>query len=265
MNHEVVEEIKKEDKKSMKKFIVIMIVSFFGGGIFGAMMGMAEDMSFMSLLTDGLSGVLKGISHYIILVTAVITAVFTAVIYRRNRKRFAAWDGEEEAVIEKIETELSWPLLAINICMIITYVFLVIGFGEMLAFEEFGMTEIIRICIFLGGIVLSLVILTVGTSKLVNFEKEINPEKKGSAYDTKFQKKWLESCDEAEKMKIYQSAFTAYKAVNTTCMILWFVSLVGITIWDYGIVPVILIGIIWLVSTISYSVEAMKLSQNKES
>ncbi len=261
MNHDVVEEIKKEDKKSMKKFAIIMICSLLLGGVVGFAMGMADRGDFMMLLTDGVAGVIKGISHYIMLILGVVVSIAVAVIYRRDRKMYAVWDGEDENTLNKIEAELSWALFFINTNTIVMYVFMVIGFGEIMAFDEFGKAELIRCGVFMAGIILSLILFVIGNSKVVNFEKEINPEKKGSVYDTKFQKKWMDSCDEAEKMLIYKSTYASYKAVNTTCMILWFVSLVGVALWDYGIVPVIFIGIIWLVSSVSYYLESMKLSK----
>ena len=44
----------------------------------------------------------------------------------------------------------------------------------------------------------------------VDFQKIMNPEKQGSVYDLRFQKKWEESCDELEKFTIYRSAYKAY-------------------------------------------------------
>ena len=35
----------------------------------------------------------------------------------------------------------------------------------------------------------------------------MNPEKTASVYDMKFQKKWLETCDEAEKIIVGKCAF----------------------------------------------------------
>ena len=262
MNHDVVEEIKQEDRKSMKMFAIIMVCSLLVGGVVGFAMGMMEDADFMTIFTDGLAGVIQGISHYIILILSVIVSVIVSIIYRRDRKMYAAWDGEEEETLNKIEGELNLALILMNTNTILMYVFMVIGFGELLTFETYGRAEFIRVGIFLAGVIVSLILLTIGNSKIINFEKEMNPEKKGSAYDIKFQKKWLESCDEAEKMAIYKASFASYKAVNTTCMILWFVTLLGITIWDYGIVPVIFVGIIWLVSSLSYFIEAAKLTRN---
>ena len=41
-----------------------------------------------------------------------------------------------------------------------------------------------------------------------------HPEKKGDPASPKFQKQWIESCDEAEKEMIYQSAYKSYIKVN---------------------------------------------------
>lgn len=46
------------------------------------------------------------------------------------------------------------------------------------------------------------------------------PEKKTSVYDLKFQKKWMDSCDEAEKILIGKCAYKAFGKTNLTCVIL---------------------------------------------
>jgi len=42
----------------------------------------------------------------------------------------------------------------------------------------------------------------------------MNPEKTASVYDMKFQKKWLETCDEAEKIIVGKCAFKAFNITN---------------------------------------------------
>ena len=38
-----------------------------------------------------------------------------------------------------------------------------------------------------------MVVTVIAQNRIVNFTKEINPEKKGSVYDLKFQKTWIAS------------------------------------------------------------------------
>ena len=50
--------------------------------------------------------------------------------------------------------------------------------------------------------------------RYVKLLQKTHPEKKGEPSSLKFQEQWLESCDEAEKEIIYQSAYKAYMTVN---------------------------------------------------
>ena len=59
--------------------------------------------------------------------------------------------------------------------------------------------------------------------KVVDLTRSINPEKKGSVYDLKFQKIWFTSCDEAERAQIGQASFQAYRTTTVTCMIVYLV------------------------------------------
>ena len=47
---------------------------------------------------------------------------------------------------------------------------------------------------------------------IVELEKKLNPEKKGDVIETNFSKKWEDSCDEAQKMIIYEAGYRAYRA-----------------------------------------------------
>ena len=112
-----------------------------------------------------------------------------------------------------------------------------------------------------GGVfVAGLIILTIEQQKLVNLTKEINPEKKGSIYDVKFQKKWEASCDEAELFAIYKSAYRSYCITQRLCIILWLFCIIGGFVWGFGAVPVLLVSIIWGTMITSYSYYAIHLS-----
>lgn len=85
----------------------------------------------------------------------------------------------------------------------------------------------------------------------------------GSIYDTNFSKKWVDSCDEAIKLGIFKSAYKAYTCVSTTCIILWIFCVIGYDLWNFGVMPMVIVTIIWLVQTISYSIESIKYNKRK--
>lgn len=97
--------------------------------------------------------------------------------------------------------------------------------------------------------------------KLVDLTKRLNPEKHGSVYDTKFRKKWLDSCDEAERAVIGQCAYKAYQAVSQACLALWLVFLLGGMFFDWGFLPVLAVCIIWGVGQSVYSYWCLKLDK----
>ena len=91
--------------------------------------------------------------------------------------------------------------------------------------------------------------------------KLTNPEKKASVYDMRFQKKWLEDCDEAEKIVIGKCAFKAYAATNMICTVLAVVLAVCALLFDVGFLPSLAVCLVWIVNLSAYYKEAMRYSQ----
>jgi len=77
----------------------------------------------------------------------------------------------------------------------------------------------------------------------------------------KFQKKWMESCDEAEKFMIGKCAFKAYAATNTVCTILSIVLAVCALVFGIGFLPSLVVCLIWIVNQSVYCKEALKYSK----
>lgn len=97
--------------------------------------------------------------------------------------------------------------------------------------------------------------------RTVDITKQIYPEKNGSVYDFSFQKKWMASCDEAEKLMIGQCAYKAYRAVSSACMVLWIILTLAAMFFDTGFLPVLVVCIIWGVSLCVYTHWSIKLSK----
>ena len=258
MKSENAVEFKKEDKSLKKKYFLIMAVALVGGFLAGFCSAWITD-----IFSGGVEGLIVAVRTFFIeyasvigLILGLVTAAVVMVIYKRNRKCYAMWDGEDESILDKIENELSIAILVLNISTILFMILLAISSLKALTFtwENVG--------IYIAAIVINLAVELVANNRIVNFAKEINPEKKGSTYDVKFQKKWFDSCDEAEKLTIYKSSYVAYKTVIHACTVLWLVCLFCMTLFNCGLMPVVMVGVIWLIASVSYCVEAMRLSKN---
>lgn len=259
---EQIEAIKTEDKKQKKNYIVIMLVAFLAGVMGGVLMSVLKDRNIIDTIAETVSFIIREGSLYFNFVFALLVTVTVYVLYQKSRKQYKEWDGEDEDAMEQIEKRLNIALVISGGFSVLYLIAMIIGFDEIFQWEK-DTFQIGKLIIFIIGIVLSTVVITVSQQKIVNFVKEMNPEKKGSIYDSKFQEKWLESCDEAEKQAIYQSAFAAYKAVNLICLGLCIFCFLAMHLWNIGITPACMVGIIWLVSVLAYSIKAMQLESRK--
>ena len=82
-----------------------------------------------------------------------------------------------------------------------------------------------------------------------------------SVYDTHFRKKWLDSCDEAEKIMIGQCAYKAYIAGNQVCHALAAILAISALVFGTGALPSLAVCAVWMVMQCVYSREAMRLSR----
>ena len=97
--------------------------------------------------------------------------------------------------------------------------------------------------------------------KCVDTAKQTTPEKKASIYDMRFQKKWMEDCDEAEKIMIGKCAYKAYAATNTVCSILAIVIAICALLFEIGFLPSLVVCLVWIVNLSVYCKEAMRYSK----
>ena len=89
------------------------------------------------------------------------------------------------------------------------------------------------------------------------------PEKKGDPSSAKFQEQWLESCDEAEKEMVYQSAYKAYMALGKMIQILLCATMILHLVFHTGILAVIVVGVIYLTMTLTYHRSCVSLQKAK--
>lgn len=251
--------IKSEDKKAFGKFAAYMAATLIIGALLGVGMGFAK-LNGMDMTGHTVLNAIFFALPYGIPVVTLFILVVVAVIYHRSKKVFLAWNGEDEECMDAVEKQLSCALWLSSINMIWNFCLFGMGFcldnAESMEVHYELETSMLLIGVFVAG----LIILTIEQQKLVNLTKEINPEKKGSIYDVKFQKKWEASCDEAELFAIYKSAYRSYCITQRLCIILWLFCIIGGFVWGFGAVPVLLVSIIWGTMITSYCYYAIHLS-----
>lgn len=253
-------EIKNANRRAMPKFIAFFAACAFIGGVIGFLAAKYG----LSGLTDELrsAGAFFGtyIAPWLLLALAIISPAACAALYRSSEKLIASWDGENEELADHFEGRLSAALWISSTVLVLSYFLIAAAYSGGISAIDSG-----RGIALFGLSVAALLAITVESAviqqKCVDAVKKTNPEKTASVYDMRFRKKWVDSCDEAEKLIIGKCAFKAYTSTNTVCAALAVVLAICALIFEIGFLPSLSVCIIWLVSLSAYYKEAMRYSK----
>lgn len=254
------DEIKNANRKALPKFLLALAVSMAIGG--------AAGYCSSKYGLDRMAGTMKDvgaffgthIAPWLMLAAAVIVPVVCIPIYRSAKKLAAAWDGEDEDISDAIEGKLSAVIWFTSATLILSYFLIAATYSG--GFATFGSrSSMIVFCIGIVAFFGIMAEITIIQQKCVDTAKRINPEKKASVYDMRFQKKWMEDCDEAEKIMIGKCAFKAYSATNAVCTVLAIVLAVCALVFDIGFLPSLMVCLVWSINISAYCREAMRYSK----
>ncbi|MCD8006140.1 MAG: DUF3169 family protein [Oscillospiraceae bacterium] len=248
-------EIKKENKKALPLFIAVIAISAVVGFVLGLASVFVEHSDKIGEL-----GVLFGkyVAPCLMVALAVVVPLLSVPKYRSAKKILQGWDGEDEEVYEKADSKLSTVIYTTSVALIISYFLLTASYS--VGSDNVSIFTAVAIIGF-AAIMVEAILLQ---QRAVDAVKSTNPEKKGSVYDMRFQKKWLESCDEAEKAMIGQCAYKAYQTTNTVCAVLAVILALSAIIFSTGFLPSLAVCIIWLANTSAYMREAKRIGAGVE-
>lgn len=258
MEQEIKKQIRQDNKKAGARFAIILGIGLVVG-VFVGMVVCLLKYSFAEMTAEGIQNLLIVSSGYCSLTLNVIFILIAMCLYKQARKMYANWEEDDDEQIDRIEKKLSFATLFTSLNMIQGYFFFAAGAGRNAGLENAGQTIIF--VVNMAALILTVVLTTLSQKLIIDFEREMNPEKRGSVYDMDFLKKWEASCDEAEKMAIYKAGYKSYKATHMCCLVLWVFCVLAGFIWNIGILPVAIVTIIWMVSVVSYCINCMKESK----
>lgn len=261
MEQDIKERIADEDKKRRGKFWINIVVCGLFGGVIGFatafladMGGDAFDKPFLELFAD-FQRDLSSPFRILLVVSGIVFWILAEMAYRKAKKLWENAEDQDE-VYEKVDNILSRGMAYTSVMNIMNF----ICFGVANYMLPKNMHRDLS-WVFWATIIFFTIFVFVSfylQHKMVNFLKEMNPEKRGSLYDKKFQDKWFESCDEAEKMQIGLASYHAYRAVNILCTGLTAVLILTGMVFEIGILPLFIVGAIWMTQIIVYQIAGYK-------
>ena len=246
--------VKRDNRKALPKYLLILFVAAIFGGVLGFAAGWVGHDNLSEVIATAVADGLTAAAPWVLLGTSVVSLALILWLYRAAKALFTGWDGEDEAVMDRADEKLNWALLLTAAQMVLDMFFFAV------AQSAHNMTALWSVLFFL----VSIFLLVFAQQKIVDLTRRMNPEKQGSVYDTKFKKKWFESCDEAEQKQIGQAAYKAFNVVSTACPILWLALLVLSYAFNFELLmPTFIVCFIWLLMQVSYCLECIRLGKRK--
>ena len=253
-------EIKRANQKALPKFILTIIIAAIVGGAVGYFSGRFR----LDMLTDSIKSAgaffRSHIAPWLMVAMAVILPIVYTMIYSSSKKLLSTWDGEDTDISEAVDRKLSAVLWISSVALVFSFFLIAAAYsGGFAAFDSKASTIVsfISIAAFFGIMIESVII----QQKCVDTTKQMNPEKKASVYDMRFQKKWLDNCDEAEKIMIGKCAYKAFTATNRVCTILAAALAICALVFGIGFLPSLMVCLVWIVNLSVYCKEAIRYSK----
>ena len=203
-------------------------------------------------------------ASFLLIILDVIFIIISLTFLCKAKKLWKS-DMDEDEKYEVVEKKLSISIVITNVTYYVNFAFFGFAFYAAMSFVE-DVSEnwlhiymrTIDLVVFMATLFINLAI----QKACINLTKLMNPEKKGSVYDMKFDKVWYQSCDEAERMQIGLASYKAFQAVNNTLIVLMVIFVLGAMFLEIGILPIVVITVIALVNNITYGVASIKLGSN---
>lgn len=244
-------------------FLAVCVAGYFSGRMTARMEGAAS----FEQVTQSIKEFMIHALPIVFLVVSVLAILIMMISYLSCKSMYKKLqnDRDNDDLWDLLEDRLNVPVILssvfsiIDICLFfcLLYVSMLTGYGKNEFYQNVLM--IVGFYVFVIASVMEIVI-----PKLVlDIEKKLNPEKQGNILDYKFQKVWMKSCDEAEKMIAYKAGYKACLNTNITCTVLCMVAIAVMFLFKTDVMAFVFVCIIWLVNNLSYMLKAAKLESRK--
>lgn len=233
----------KKKKNSWIRFILMIIVSGMVGALTSILLIKMNKTANLSILAKELEEIVILNIPMIQLVVWIPSVFIITFLYNSGNKLYQVENRTDE------QEDLADKRVSIGMTMS-TFNTIYIFSTFAIAMSEPQKSNIIVILIIL------LVTLTINTTYEVvgvKIYQKYHPEQKGDPLEFRFQKDWLSSCDEGQKMMTYVAGFKTAMLMKNLFIAAWLVLVILSLFIEVGIVSFVLLGIFWAVFTISYS------------
>lgn len=236
------------------KFTLLMIASALAGAFISIFLFGREDglLQLTRRVSDGL--ILAGPW---LLALGLVPCAVAHGLYRSALKAAARADEDDDA-FETANRRLSlsmafsavmMPWMMLTICLALPSVNVIANNVFVVAVVPLLLVEIAWSC----GL----------QAVVVRAMQRLAPEKRGNVFDTRFQKDWYASCDEAERQRIGECGYHTYLTMTKIYPFTLAAALLAVLYGGASVLWAVVLGGLWLTQTICYLVRAYQLEHGK--
>ena len=239
------------NKKTILKIMVLLVI----GAVFGFLMSfglLRLDVSKFIYIANQMSAFILNNTVKIQLGLIVFLYLPALYFYQKGKRIFKQMDTSTDDEMDQLEKagskNFDFSLSISNVFFILTLIL----FG--IAFKNTISSIYMVLIVFLFSTIANTVLQII----TIKYIQRIDNRLEGDPTSLKFAKDFVESCDEAEKLKIYKSGYHSFQFTKNIAFILLIVSILCNFTLDTGMLPILLTGFFTLMQVISYSYFAMK-------
>lgn len=213
--------------------------------LIGAIIGGGGSMLFL-LYGEPLRESLKRLAFSIfrfssiaLIILSVCSCLISTFLVLKARKKHKQWDGEDEEQAEQISKAYELYQAVMSFLSILGLCLSGIVISDM--YRNYSMANNYALLCFAAATLWILFAM----DRMVKYRKKLNPEKKGNIFSWNYDKEWLASCDERERMQVFRSGYAVYVKSNILYLIIFICLILTSVIFDLGIAPFLLLLVIW--------------------
>lgn len=246
--------MKSQQKKTgiYLRFALMIVVSALVGGLLSMLVNCNLDR--LSDLGSGVSGGLYRAGLPLLASGLVWSAVSTGVyLSARGPMRRAEEDDDafetanRRLCLAMILNSLLFPWIMITIALAVV--------------PATGTTRFFGLTL---AILLLLLVWSIAVQALcVQATKKLSPEKRGNVFDTRFQRDWYASCDEAEQKTIGDCSYFTFRVMNLVYPFAMVALLIVGMYWQINAMWFVLVGGLWLLQMGCYQLRCYRLQHSR--
>lgn len=254
--------MKNKNRKIVLRYLLIMLISGLIGGIIGGLSAILADAPGRPLntFTDRLQIFYDTLmTHYTVIYSIITLLMVCACIYSFIRTYLFArhhLKEDDDYLILDRKFDTTSTFVSVSMISILTLFGIYLGSAGL---HGSGITLVFLLLVF----VLPIFIIQILQVKLIHLIQKHNPEKQGHPLDSDFAKKWLESCDEAERLVIYQASYKTYHFLKHLFTGGFIALLLANIFFTIGALPYVILGFFWLAHTLSYCIFCIRMHDTK--